>query len=118
MTAKRQWVIDRNTVMGYANTSSVVRTDGVKSQGIEFFKWQLEDVHPGSYNVKSRVAFMDSEGIYAQILYPNLLGFGSQRAASFDAELRLVCTQIFNDAMAEIQRESGNGIFPMALMPW
>jgi predicted TIM-barrel fold metal-dependent hydrolase len=115
---KRQWVIDGNKVMRYANTSSVVRTDGVKSQGIEFFNWQLEDVHPGSYNVKPRVAFMDSEGIYAQILYPNLMGFGGQRAASLDPELRLVCTEIFNDAMAEIQRESGNRIFPMALMPW
>ncbi|MGO9062325.1 MAG: hypothetical protein ACLQU2_33930 [Candidatus Binataceae bacterium] len=31
---KRQWVIDRNTVMGYANTSSVVRTDGVKSTAV------------------------------------------------------------------------------------
>jgi uncharacterized protein len=116
INGKRQWVIDRDTVMGYANASSMVRTDGVKSQGIEFFKWQLEDVHPGSYNLKPRVSFMESEGNLRAD--PNLLGFGGQRVASFDSELRLVCTQIFNDAMAEMQRESGNRIFGMALMPW
>jgi len=113
-----QWVIDGDTVMRFASPSSVVRTGGDKSRGIEFMKWQIEEVHPGSYDVKARLAFMDSEGIYAQILYPNLLGFGGQRAASLDPELRLVCTQIFNDAMADIQRESGGRIFPMALMPW
>jgi predicted TIM-barrel fold metal-dependent hydrolase len=113
-----QWVIDGNTVMRFASPSSVVRTDGEKSRGIEFMKWQIEEVHRGSYDVKARLEFMDSEGIHAQILYPNLLGFGGQRAASLDPELRLVCTQIFNDAMADIQRESGGRIFPMALMPW
>ncbi len=113
-----QWVIDGNTVMRFASPSSVIRTDGEKSRGIEFMKWQIEEVHPGSYDVKARLEFMDSEGIHAQILYPNLLGFGGQRAASLDPELRLVCTQIFNDAMADIQRESGGRIFPMALMPW
>ena len=61
---------------------------------------------------------MDSEGIWAQILYPNVLGFGGQRAATLDPELRLLCTLIFNDAMAEIQQESGNRMYPMALMPW
>jgi predicted TIM-barrel fold metal-dependent hydrolase len=115
---RRQWVIDGEKPMAVANPSSVIRTDGVKSKGIEFLKWEIEQVHTGSYDIKSRLKFMDSEGIWAQIIYPNLLGFGGQRAATLDPELRVLCTQIFNDAMAEIQQESGNRIFPMALMPW
>jgi uncharacterized protein len=115
---RRQWVIDGDRTMAPANPNSVIRPNGVKAQGIEFMKWEIEEVHPGSYDIKSRLAFMDGEGIWAQIIYPNLLGFGGQRAATLDPELRVLCTQIFNDAMAEIQQESGNRIFPMALMPW
>jgi predicted TIM-barrel fold metal-dependent hydrolase len=115
---KRQWVIDANTVMGPVSAVSVVQPGGEKSRGIEFFKWALEDVHAGSYDVKPRLEFMDGEGIWAQILYPNLLGFGGQRAASFDPELRLICTQIYNDAMAEFQEQSGGRLYGMALMPW
>jgi predicted TIM-barrel fold metal-dependent hydrolase len=29
-----------------------------------------------------------------------------------------MCIQIFNDAMLEIQKESGNRIYPMAVLPW
>ncbi|HEV3111242.1 MAG TPA: amidohydrolase family protein [Candidatus Binataceae bacterium] len=116
--SKRQWVIDGDHPMAVANPSSVVKPDGVKARGIEFLKWEIEEVHPGSYDVGPRLKFMDGEGIFAQIIYPNLLGFGGQRAATLDPELRVLCTQIFNDAMAEIQEQSGNRIFPMALMPW
>jgi predicted TIM-barrel fold metal-dependent hydrolase len=61
---------------------------------------------------------MDATGIAAQIAYPNLLGFGGQKAAVVDAELRLMVSQIYNDAMAEMQAASNDGIFPMALIPW
>src|SRR5262249_34080214 len=50
--------------------------------------------------------------------YPNILGFGGQRHARVDPALRLLCIQIFNDAMAELQESSGGRIFPMALLPW
>jgi predicted TIM-barrel fold metal-dependent hydrolase len=52
------------------------------------------------------------------VLYPNILGFGGQHAVKVDDELRLACVEIFNDAMAEFQAESGQRIFPMALLPW
>jgi predicted TIM-barrel fold metal-dependent hydrolase len=57
-------------------------------------------------------------GVWAQVVYPNILGFGGQRAAKVDPALRLACVQIYNDAMAEMQVESGYRIFPMALLPW
>ena len=61
---------------------------------------------------------MDEAGIYAQIVYPNVIGFGGQNTAQVDPELRLVSTQIYNDAMAELQEESGDRLCPMALLPW
>ena len=59
---------------------------------------------------------MDELGIYAQILYPNVVGFGGQKFDDvIDPELKMLCATIFNDAMAEIQDQSGQRMFPMAL---
>src|SRR5580698_8767229 len=35
----------------------------------------LADAHPGSYDAKARLAHMDANGIYAQVLYPNVIAF-------------------------------------------
>ncbi|MGO9059841.1 MAG: amidohydrolase family protein [Candidatus Binataceae bacterium] len=115
---KRTWVINGNTSLGYATPASVVRKDGSKIRGWGFMKVQMEDVHPGSFNIKERLRYMDECGIWAQIIYPNFLGFGGQRASQLDEDIRLITFQIYNDAMAEIQQESGSRIFPMAMLPW
>jgi predicted TIM-barrel fold metal-dependent hydrolase len=47
-----------------------------------------------------------------------VLGFGGQNSSKIDKALRLSCVQIYNDAMAEVQAESGQRLFPMALLPW
>ena len=37
-----------------------------------------------SYDARARVALMDEAGIYAQIVYPNVMGFGGQNTATVD----------------------------------
>jgi len=65
------------------------------------------------------VRLLDRFGIYAQVIYPNIAGFGNQNFMKVeDRDLRKACATIYNDAMAEIQAESGGRILPMALMPW
>jgi len=118
LNGKRTWMIDGDKSLGTGSPVAAIRSDGSKSSGYEFLDWELEEAHPGSYDVRQRVRFMDDTGIYAQIAYPNLLGFSGHRSAMVDPELRLICTQIYNDAMAQLQAESGNRIFPMALLPW
>jgi hypothetical protein len=39
---------------------------------------------------------------------PNILGFGGQHAAKVEPQLRLACLRIYNDAMAEMQTDSGS----------
>jgi predicted TIM-barrel fold metal-dependent hydrolase len=115
----RAWMIDGDTVLlKPAVPACTVKPDGSKWPGLEFTKFQLEDVHPAAYSTRERVELMDAMGVSAQIVYPNILGFGGQHTAKVDPELRLASVQIFNDAMAEIQAESGQRVFPMALMPW
>jgi uncharacterized protein len=115
----RSWVIDGDKILlKGAIPASTVTKENTKWPGLEFINHQFEEVHPASHSTRERVLMMDDMGISAQILYPNILGFGGQNAVKVDEELRLVSVQIFNDAMAEMQRESGERIFPMALIPW
>lgn len=114
---KWQWFID-GQLLNRENASSAVRKDGAKQYGWDFQTMQLADVHEGCYNPQARVRMMDEEGIAAQIVYPNLLGFGGQKAMQVDADIRNISVQIFNDAMAELQADSGNRLYPMAMMPW
>jgi len=116
---KRAWVVDDGIELSMAMPSSVIRKDGQKSRGVEWMGWQIEDVHAASWNMKARVELLDALGLYAQILYPNVAGFGSQNFMKVkDGDLRLACAQVYNDAMAEIQAESAGRLLPMALMPW
>ena len=62
---------------------------------------------------------MDALGVHAQIMYPNVAGFGNQNfLKSSDDMLRLVSVQIYNDALAEFQDATGQRVFGMALLPW
>jgi predicted TIM-barrel fold metal-dependent hydrolase len=114
------WVIDGNKSIGTgAHPNSAILKDNKKVRELdEFLKLKFADVHPGSHTVKDRLAVMDEAGIYAQIVYPNILGFGGQAAAKVDMQLRQICVEIYNDAMAELQDESGDRLFPMAMLPW
>lgn len=115
----RSWVIDGDKILlKGAIPASTVKKDGSKWPGLEFIKHQFEEVHPSSYSTPERLEMMNATGITAQILYPNILGFGGQNAVKVDEALRQASIEIFNDAMAEIQAESGQRIFPMALTPW
>ncbi|MCB2080511.1 MAG: amidohydrolase [Novosphingobium sp.] len=116
----RCWVIDGDKSIGTgAHPNSAILKQGGKVRDLDtFLKLQFEDVHTGSSSIKERLEVMDANSIYAQIVYPNILGFGGQAAAKVDPALRLACVQIYNDAMAELQAESGQRLFPMALLPW
>ncbi len=121
-----RWVIDGDRYMGVGSACSVVYGDGSKAEGIEFNKWQVSEVHPACSDVKARLALMDEMGVHAQILYANVMGFAGQGRGEansaalppLDIELRNVTTEIFNDAMGEMQEESGDRLLPMAMLPW
>jgi predicted TIM-barrel fold metal-dependent hydrolase len=113
------WVVD-GVVLGRALGASAIRPDGTKALGSgEFFRMELDDAHPGATFVKPRLEVMDELGIWAQIVYPNAVGFGGQGFGKIeDIELRNLCATIWNDAMAEMQEESGGRLCPMGIIPW
>jgi uncharacterized protein len=115
----RSWVFD-GKVVGPASAVSVVDQDLVKHLGPEFlFTKSIDEVAAAASRVTERLALMDQQGVWAQLVYPNAVGFGGQQLGNIgDLDLRLLTVQIFNDAMAELQRESGNRLFPMGVLPW
>ncbi len=113
------WTIEGDLSMGFPCAASVIAKDGGKAQGMEFLSWLVSDVHDGCSQTAARLKVMDELGVWAQIVYPNVLGFGGQGpSARVDPALRLMCTQIYNDAVAEMQADSGGRLLPMALLPW
>ena len=58
----------------------------------------LDEANPAAYDSKARLAHMDDNGIYAQVLYPNILAFeGFAVMALKDEDLKLACVRTYND---------------------
>lgn len=113
------WVVGDDIPLGFAGGGSVVNKDNVKVRGTEWLNWPLTEVSPGATFVEPRLAMMDDVGIWGQIIYPNAIGFGGEGFAQIDdPELRLLCLTIWNDAMAEMQQESGGRLNGMGIIPW
>lgn len=78
----------------------------------------LELVCQASYDPLARLELLDRQGIWAQIVYPNLLLFAMGHFVRCDdRDLARACISMYNDASAEFQ-EAGNGrLYPQAVLP-
>jgi predicted TIM-barrel fold metal-dependent hydrolase len=114
----RRWMMSDSALSGRGVASVVAKDGSVCEDWTTWQSWQLADAHPGCSQPKARVALMDEMGVWAQVVYPNIMGFGGHKAMQIDADLRLAATQIYNDALADMQTESGQRLFGMALLPW
>lgn len=113
------WVVD-GAVLGRAGAGGVIDARGVKGRSFEgLYEWDIEDGHLAAHDPVARLALLDETGIWAQIIFPGVVGLGGQALAETvtDDALRMVCVEIFNDASAEIQAGSGDRLLPMAILP-
>ena len=112
------WVFDGHPV-GRFGAGGVIARDGSKeSADIALNQWTIDQIHEGAYDPKVRLGVMDECGIDAQIIYPSTIGLGGQDLGLADDEaLSRLAIEIYNDAQAEIQSESGNRLLPLPLMP-
>src|SRR4051794_12623108 len=119
VNGRMRWVVGDGVDLGGTGASSVIDRDGGKMYGVGWMKMPVDQVHDASSQIPARLAMMDHLGVHAQVMYPNVAGFGNQAFLGVDDPgLRLACAQIYNDAGAEFQEASGQRIFPMALVPW
>ncbi len=113
------WCVD-GAILGRAGAGGVVDNQGNKGRSFEgLYEWEIDRAHKASYDPKARIELMDELGVHAQVVFPGVVGLGGQGLADVvkDVALRQACLEIFNEASAEIQAESGNRLLPMALLP-
>lgn len=97
---------------------SVVRKDMGKELGT-FTIGTMAEMSDASTYGEARLAYMDSVGVGAQIVYPNVIGFGAQRLLKIgsDAELRNWHVRTYNDALVDLQKEGQGRLLPQAALP-
>ncbi len=111
------WLIDGDKHLASIG-ASVVDRNGVKKLGITALG-RFEELHPAATDPAARVRMLDEQGVTAQVVYPNVGGFGNATMAGLaDDALRRTCTEIYNDAAAELQRESDGRLLPQGVLPF
>jgi uncharacterized protein len=97
---------------------NVIDKDHNKLLGRLAFR-NYDQIIPGSYSVKPRLAEMDAMGVWAQICFQNggVTQAGSLVALN-DEQLAISVVQIFNDACADRLKESGGRINGMGTLPY
>ena len=112
------WLFDGHPV-GRFSAAAVIGRDGAKEEAhTALHEWTHDKVHVGAYDPKVRLEVLDECGIDAQVIFPSTIGLGGQDLGLVDDEaLCRMAVQIYNDAMAEIQADSGNRLLPLPLMP-
>ena len=62
----------------------------------------FDDIHPAMYDPQARLALLDAEGIDAQILYPNVGGFGNAHFLRLgDRDFVMECVRAYNDFLTD-----------------
>ncbi|MEQ8719111.1 MAG: amidohydrolase family protein [Acidimicrobiales bacterium] len=99
---------------------SYVRKDGSKTRMADIgLAMPMDEMHPASFDPIARLALMDEMGIYAQLIYPNVLGFlAPVLCQRVERDLAYAVVAIYNDACAEMQEESRGRLFPQAVLPF
>ena len=115
---QRVWTFDGHQV-GRFSAAGVIGRDGKKESAHKaLFEWSIDEVHVGAYDPEVRLGVLDECGIDAQIIFPSTIGLGGQDLGLVDDEdLCRMAVEVYNDAMAEIQADSGNRLLPLPLMP-
>jgi predicted TIM-barrel fold metal-dependent hydrolase len=78
-----------------------------------------DDIPSSSFDANERLKHMDAEGIHAQVLYPNVGGFGSGSFLKLgEPELMLECVRAYNDFLTDWCSADPQRLVPVAAMPF
>ncbi|MBM4266751.1 MAG: amidohydrolase [Deltaproteobacteria bacterium] len=77
------------------------------------------EVPPAAYDAKARLAYMDSIGVWAMALYPNVGGFGNESFLKLgDQELMLACVRAYNDFLLDWIEPDPRRFIPICATPF
>jgi len=79
----------------------------------------FEETPLAAHDAKARLAYMDSVGIWAMALYPNVGGFGNEAFLKLgDAELMLDCVRAYNDFQLDWSSPDRRRFIPICATPF
>jgi predicted TIM-barrel fold metal-dependent hydrolase len=83
------------------------------------FRKNYDEIPASMVDAKARLAFMDEEKIHANVLYPNVGGFGMGGFLRLgDAGLMLECVRAYNDWLLEWCSADAARLVPVAATPF
>ena len=108
--------------MWYLNGKAIAKLGLSATAGVGDMKEPPDhytDMHPGAYDAKARLEYMDKMGIWAMVMYPNVGGFGSQVFLQLgDPELMLTCVKVYNDWQTEWAAADPRRLLPITSTPF
>jgi predicted TIM-barrel fold metal-dependent hydrolase len=79
----------------------------------------LDEVDPSLYDAQARLRKMDEYGIHAQVLFPNVGGFGFGRFLELDEpELMLACVEAYNNFLSDWTSAAPDRFVPLMALPF
>lgn len=79
----------------------------------------FDDIAPAMYDSTARVRFLDAEGIHAQVLYPNVGGFGNGYFLRLgDRELVAQCVRAYNDFLTDWTSVAPDRLIAVTALPF
>lgn len=83
------------------------------------FRNRYADIPPAMFDPQARLAFMDEEDIFANVLYPNVGGFGAGGFLRLEEPaLMIECVQAYNDFLLEWASADATRLVPVMSTPF
>ena len=109
------WMADGQR-LGHPGYYSMAGYDGVMPKSVPA---TFDEIHPSMYDAEARVTFMDEQGIAAQVLYPNVGGFGNAHFLQLpDQDLVRTCVQAFNDWVTDFTSVAPHRLVGVTAVPF
>jgi uncharacterized protein len=79
----------------------------------------FDEIAPAMYDSSARVAFLDEQAIHAQVLYPNVGGFGNGYFLRLgDRQLVAQCVRAYNDFLTDWCSVAPDRLLPVTAIPF
>jgi uncharacterized protein len=109
------WMVNGDRI-GSPGFYSMAGHDGIMPASIPE---TYDDIAPAMYDPHARLEFLDREGIDAQILYPNVGGFGNGYFLRLgDRELVAQCVRAYNDFLTDWCSADRDRLIPITALPF
>jgi predicted TIM-barrel fold metal-dependent hydrolase len=109
------WIVDGNYI-GAPGFYSMAGFDGVLPAKVPA---TYDEIAPAMYDSTERLKFLDEQGIDAQVLYPNVGGFGNGYFLNIgERDLVLTCVQAYNDFLTDWTSADPNRLIAITALPF